>query len=259
MHGADGQGDGGRRGEDELELTGNLDDEELAKGGNVEETQEGADKGNGEDGADVVLGSVALAHGIKAVHGGNTGDEDTRNTTSTGSSGLDDGVFLGTENTTDDGNPPGPRHHLDDTVTENSTEHVGAEGETGLETCMTMVGLEECFLKDTGTSQLERVTLTKIEVGSADKTAQNDTDDKGTDGQGVLLVGDGIAHLEGSVKILLLDLSSALDLNRHLLLDIVGILVGGGALGERAYVRRRSVERLLFLHVGHVVLFGGEE
>ena len=102
MHGADSHGGGGRRGEDEVQLASDVDDEELAERDSGEETEEGANEGAGQDTAPVPRGVVGER--LAPVHGRETGDEETGHTTGTGSSSLDDGVLLGTKVHAEEGN-----------------------------------------------------------------------------------------------------------------------------------------------------------
>ena len=136
MHGSDRQANRSRRGEHELELAGDLDNEELAQRGDVEEAEERADKGDGEDGTNVVSGRVSLGHDtVEAVHGRDTGDEDTGDATSARGGSLHDRVLLRTKDTADDGHVSAHLlQELEDTITENGAKHVGAEAETSFET-----------------------------------------------------------------------------------------------------------------------------
>lgn len=134
VHGSDGHGSGGGRGEDKVQLARNVDDEEASEGNSSEETEEGADKGDGEDAAEILLGVVGEQ--VETVHGGETGDEDTGHTTGTGGGGLDDGVLLGTEAASEERDVgQGLSQHEDEAVTEDGAEHGGGESETSLETC----------------------------------------------------------------------------------------------------------------------------
>ncbi len=136
VHGADGQRDGGRRGKHELELAGDLDDEELAERGHVKQADEGADERDGEDGSDVVPGRVALSHDAEAVHGRDRSDEDAASAASARRSGLDDGVLLGPEHAADEGEIAARfLEEPEDAVSEDGAEHVGAKREARLQTC----------------------------------------------------------------------------------------------------------------------------
>lgn len=135
MHIPDGNanGSGGRK--HELELPGDLDDEELSERSGVEETNERANNRDGEDGADIIAGVAALSHGACPVQGRDSGDEETRNTTSACRSRLDNGVLLRAEDATDDGQMAAhPRQECEDTVAKDGSKHVRREGESGSET-----------------------------------------------------------------------------------------------------------------------------
>lgn len=132
VHGADGDGSGGGSWEDELELARNLDDEEAAEWGDHEDTEEGADNGQGEDTANILL--WGSSEKLQLVHGWEGGDEKGGHSTSTDGCGLDDGVLLWSEVTSNDWKLR-LGHGLDDTETENGTKHGGGESETSLETC----------------------------------------------------------------------------------------------------------------------------
>lgn len=138
VHGADGHSGSSRRGEDEVELSGDVDDEESSEGNSSEEAEEGADEGDGEDAAKVLLGVVGEE--VETVHGGETGDEDTGHATGASGSGLDDGVLLGTESAAEDGDVrEGLCQHEDEAITEDGAEHGSGESETSLETCSSLV------------------------------------------------------------------------------------------------------------------------
>lgn len=132
VHRADGDGSGGSSWEDELELAGNLDDEEAAQWGDHEDTEEGADNGQGEDTANIFL--WGSSEKLQLVHGWERSDEKGGHSTSTDGGGLDDGVLLWSEVTSNDWKLR-LGHGLDDTETENGTEHGGGESETSLQTC----------------------------------------------------------------------------------------------------------------------------
>ena len=132
VHGADGDGSSRGSREDELELAGNLDDEEAAKWGDHEDTEEGADNGQGEDTANILL--WGSSEKLQLVHGWEGGDENGGHSTSTYGGGLDDGIFLWSEVTSND-RKLRLGHSLEDTEAENGTEHGGGECEPGLQTC----------------------------------------------------------------------------------------------------------------------------
>ena len=133
VHGSNGHGSGGRSREHKVQLAGDVDDEESSKRDGGEKTEEGADEGDGENATEILLRVVR--HEVQAVHGGETSDEDTGHTTSTGGSGLDDRVLLGTELATEKRNVgQGLGQHEDETITEDGTEHSSGEGEASLET-----------------------------------------------------------------------------------------------------------------------------
>lgn len=134
VHRTDGHGGGSGGGEDEVQLSGDVDDEELSKRDSGEETEEGADKGDGENTAEIALGVVREK--FQPVHGGETGHEDTGHATGAGSSSLDDGVFLGSEllaDIRDAGQELG--QHENEAIAEDGSEHGRGKGEASLETC----------------------------------------------------------------------------------------------------------------------------
>jgi hypothetical protein len=138
VHGADGHGGGGRGREDEVQLTSDVDDEESSKRNSSEKAEEGADQSDCENAAEILLGVVGEK--VETVHGGETGDEDTGHTTGAGGGGLDDGVLLGTEPASEEGNVgEGLCEHEDETVTEDGAEHGSRESETSLEACGLLV------------------------------------------------------------------------------------------------------------------------
>lgn len=132
VHGADGDGSGGSSWKDELELAGNLNDEEAAEWSDHEDTEEGADNGQGEDTANIVL--WGSSEKLQLVHGWEGGDKKGRHSTSTNGGGLDDRILLWSKVASNDWKLR-LGHGLDDTEAENSTEHGGGESETGLQTC----------------------------------------------------------------------------------------------------------------------------
>lgn len=86
VHGSNSQGRGGRGREHKLELAGSANDEELAQRRNEEEAEEGAAEGQGEDLANIT--SRRARHEIESVHGRDTCNEDTCDTSGTGGSSL---------------------------------------------------------------------------------------------------------------------------------------------------------------------------
>jgi hypothetical protein len=189
VHGADGHGGGGGSREDEVQLTSDVDDEESSERNSSEETEEGADESDCENAAEILLGVVGEE--VETVHGGETGDKDTGHTTGTGSSGLDDGVLLGTELASEEGNVgEGLCEHEDETVTEDGAEHGGRESETSLET--------------------------KVDVGSVDERSKNDTNNDSTGSQRVGLVLDALGGREAGEEIcdaLILTVSLGLEVH----------------------------------------------
>jgi len=142
VHGADGKRHSGGSRKEQLELAGDLDDEKTAKRSDVEKTNERSDQGNGEDGANVITRGAALTHHTETVHGRKGSNEDTTSATGTSGSSLNDRVFLGTEEATNEWNlATGLLEELEDAIAEDGTKDVGAEGEAGLETCTKMVSL----------------------------------------------------------------------------------------------------------------------
>lgn len=133
VHGSNGQSSGGGSGEDQVELSRHVDDEEFAKRHGGKEAEEGADDGDGEDPREVGLG--ILGEEAQPVHGGQAGDKDARHAAGAGGRSLNDGVFLGAELHPDQGDA---REKLceegDDAVAEDGAEHCCAEGEARLET-----------------------------------------------------------------------------------------------------------------------------
>lgn len=95
VHRSDGQSHGGRGGEEQLQFTGNANNEELAERRDEEQTEERTHQSDGDQGAKILL-RCAL-DGVESVDGGNTGDKDTGDTTGSRGRGLDNGVLLGTE------------------------------------------------------------------------------------------------------------------------------------------------------------------
>lgn len=138
VHGSNSHSGSSRRREDEVKLPGDIDDEESSERNSSEETEEGADEGDGEDTAKVLLGVVGEE--VETVHGGETGDEDTGHTTSASGSGLDDRVLLGTEFAAEDGDVrEGLCQHEDEAITEDGTKHGSGESETSLEAYSSLV------------------------------------------------------------------------------------------------------------------------
>lgn len=146
MHGTDSQGRRGRGREHKLELAGSANDEELAQRRDEEQAEEGAAESQGEDLANIA--SRRARHEIESVHGRDTCNEDTSNTSGTGGSSLstlglevqpaimnpghthlNNGVFLRSKGSTQKWNVR-LREHLQNTVSENCTKHRGHKCET---------------------------------------------------------------------------------------------------------------------------------
>lgn len=120
--------------EDQSELLSHLDDKKSTKRGDEEEAEERTDQGDSEYPSNIM--DWQAAHQVKLVHGWQSRDEETSDTTGSGSSGLDDGVLLWTKGTAEDRHVTcGPGEELDKTVPENGTEHACAEGETSFKAC----------------------------------------------------------------------------------------------------------------------------
>ena len=124
---------GGR--EHELELSGDLDDEEFPEGSGIEETDEIAHNRDGEDGADIIARVSPFSHGACPVQGWNGRDEEAGNAAGARRSRLDDGVLLGTKGATDDGQMAAyPGQECKNTVAKDGSKHIRREGESGSET-----------------------------------------------------------------------------------------------------------------------------
>ena len=164
MHRSDGQGGGGGGGEDEVELAGHVDDEELAERDGGEQAKKSTNDRDGNDATEVVrwalvvLRLARLLPETKSVHGREAGDEGAGNTTSTSGGSLDDGVFLGPERHAQNrGVGQELAENGDDAVTKDGTKEVSTEGEARLQT--------------------------EVDVGGVDERTQDDADDDGTDGE----------------------------------------------------------------------------
>ncbi|CAH0027654.1 unnamed protein product [Clonostachys rhizophaga] len=197
VHGANGHGRGDGGGEDQVELTGGVDDEELSEGHGGEETEETADEGHGQGAAKVLLGVVGEQ--TELVHGRQTGDEHAGETTGTTGGGLDDGIFLGTEGLAEIGDV---REDLaeEDNETISVKRSARAKLSNGKDAAMpypkmapNMLALKvKPVFKPIPESPGFR--LTEIDIGGVDKRSETDTNEDGTDGQRVLL---GLSTLDG--------------------------------------------------------------
>jgi hypothetical protein len=196
VHRSDSHGGGSRSREHKVQLASDIDDEESSERNSSEETEEGADEGDGENTAEILLGVVGEE--VETVHGGQTGDEDSGHTTGSGGGGLDDRVFLGSEFASEEGDVgEGFCEHEDESVTEDGAEHGSRESETSLET--------------------------QVDVGSVDKRTKNDTDNDSTSSQRVRLVLDTLGRRETGEQVgdtLILAISLGLEVH----VDVVRLL-----------------------------------
>jgi len=192
VHGTDGHSSGRRRREDEAEFSGDLKDKELAKRSGEEKTEERTHQGESENATKI--GDRALEQ-TKLVHGRESGDEETRKTTSTSSSGLYDTVFLRTKVSAQDWDTnSNSLEKLADTETgellvvdfvlldheienipKNGSEHRGTERETGLQT--------------------------EVDVRSIHKRSKTASDNDSTEGEGVGLRCDALENRKTCVWI----------------------------------------------------------
>lgn len=131
MFGYSGRLTGGKH---ELELPRHVDHEELPQRDGEEETEEGADQGEGKNATKVLLRCFEQ---VQVVHGRQSGDEEATQTTSTDGRSLDDTVLLRAEETAQNRGlfGHGLGYRLDDGEAEDGAEHTGGEREARLETC----------------------------------------------------------------------------------------------------------------------------
>lgn len=169
VHGADGDGDGRGRGENQAQLAGDVDDEELAQGRREEVAKVAADGGQGDNLAIVFLGRVEEA---ELVQGGEGRDEDRRQTASSDSGGLQNGVLLGAKFAAQNGDVlEGLFEELAHSKADNGAKDVGAERPAGLET--------------------------EVDVGSVDESTADGANEHSTDGQDAGLGFDVVEGDEG--------------------------------------------------------------